>query len=694
MRSKILPFCIFLSFLPLSKAADVRVEIDPAKVSAWRVSPQIFGSYQEEHWGDISPGIFEQYIVNPSFESWYEPPGKGETGKAESKTRLVFTPLPVKGIAYPWEVLGESKTATFSFSKDCINSEQAQEIKVDGGTAGIRQTLALPDYRAKKYKLRIWVRAEGEVKVKAFFLDGMSGGRRLRESERTLTATSEWKPVTVTLDLGDELSRRHLDKFGIARLSLEVSGTGRVWFDQATLYPADAVSGLYNPETLRNLSQIRPVAIRWPGGNYTSGYHWRDGIGPVDKRPSRPNIAWGGTEPNHVGTDEWLRFCKGMKIEPVMGVGFGEITAGEAADWVEYCNGGADTPMGKLRAQNGHPAPYNVKYWGVGNEVYGSYQIGHADATTYARGLLKMIEAMKACDPSIIIIASANGVHNNERRQNPDWNDTVLKIAGHAINLMDAHYYVYGPKASQIQPDKIPIMQRGLLGASAKVEKYYKDLREVIARRQPGRDIGLVHYEWGVLPSARTGLDRSTFLNALATSSLFHAFIKNGDLVRGAMLHNFSFYVNPVKAHSEPPNPRTAVFQLYRNIAAGSRVVPVTTQGPVYKVSDGFVDIGRLENIPEIDALALLDDEGTLHVCLLNRSLSRPFTVEIKCAGMPAGNTSCTVQSFTSLAPAAVYKWNTAPVMQTSNADVSVTNGVAIFSIPAVSLHHVIIKTK
>jgi alpha-N-arabinofuranosidase len=681
--------------LRLCGAADVSIEINPEKAGAWTVSPQLFGSYQEEHWGDITPGIFEQYIVNPSFEPWRKHPDHATTEGIKSD--LVFTPKETPGLAYPWEKLGRSENDNFAFSENCINSKQSQQIKAGAGTgdttAGIRQTLALPDYRVKKYKLRAWLRAEGDVKIKTFFLDGLQGGRRIRKSENTLTAGAGWAPVTATLDLGGELSERHLARFGIARLAIEVTGTGSVWIDQLTLYPADAVEGKYNPETLALLAKVRPSAIRWPGGNFTSGYHWRDGIGPVDKRPTLPNRAWGGIEANHVGTDEWLQFCENMGIEPVMGVGFGEITDEEVADWVEYCNGATDTPMGKLRAQNGREKPYNVKCWGVGNEVYGSYQIGHADAKTYARGLLEMAEAMRARDPSIIIIASANGLHNANRRQNPDWNETVLKIAGGVIDLMDAHYYTYGPKSAR--PEEVPALRRCLLGTGVKAEKYYDTLRRQIAALAPGRDIGLVHYEWGVLPHAAAGMARSTFLNALASASQFHVFIKNGDFVRGAMMHNFSFYVNPIKGHSEPPNPRTAIFQLYREIATGARVVPAPATGPVYDVVEEFRDIGGLRKVPEVDTLALLGADGFLHLCVLNRNLSRAFTIDIRCDASKNKTDSWAVTSFTSDAPAGNYKWDTpAPVMQISRSQLDSRDGTASFAIPAASLHHIKIQTR
>ena len=149
--------------------------------------------------------------------------------------------------------------------------------------------------------------------------------------------------------------------------------------------------------------------------------------------------------------------------------------------------------MGALRASNGHPQPYNVRYWGVGNEVYGSYQIGYTDAVTYARGLIEMARAMRERDPSIRIVGVGLGVHNDYRRQKRDWNRTVLEIAGGSIDLLDAHYYVYGPDARLIAREAAEPVRRAMLGASARVAAYYGDLRKLLESR-PG--IGVVHYEW------------------------------------------------------------------------------------------------------------------------------------------------------------------------------------------------------
>jgi alpha-N-arabinofuranosidase len=635
-----------LALLAAAAEPDATVVIDLHRVSSWRIDPQLFGSFYEEHWGDVTPGVYEQYLVNPSFEPWYRAPG-------ENKTRVVFPVPAAEGVAYPWEPYPNTGAAVWSASGDRVNSEQSQRIDMRGGAAGgVTQRLALPDYRLTRFRLHFWARAEGSLTLRAVFLNGAAGAGVL--DVKPVRVTTEWAAYGLELDLGGRLQERHLNRFGVARLGLLASGDGSLFLDQATLFPTDCVDRVYNPETLENVRKFGPTAIRWPGGNYTSGYHWMDGIGEIGRRPTRPNRAWGGSEPNHVGTDEWLRFCERAGLEPVMGVGFGEITAEEAAGWVEYCNGPVSTKMGALRAANGHPEPYRVRYWGVGNEVYGGYQIGHTDAATYARALREMARVMRARDPSIRIVAVGLGVHNDYRRQARDWNRTVLDIAGDAIDLLDVHYYVYGPDASRIAAAGRAPVERAMFGASGRLAAYYGELRKLLAVR-PG--IGVVHYEWGVLPRAATlGMSRQSFLNALCTAEQYHTFFRNGDLLRGAMLHNFSYYVNPVAGHSEPPNPRSYLSQLYRTFA-GSHVVETHYDGPVDSVAADYPEIGPLQDVPEIDSIAVQGEDGTLRISLLNRNPDRDFEVLLSIPELKRKERTVEIQRFESSAPSQLLTW-------------------------------------
>lgn len=178
--------------------------------------------------------------------------------------------------------------------------------------------------------------------------------------------------------------------------------------------------------------------IRWPGGNFVSGYHWEDGIGPADKRPKRKDLAWGDVEPNTVGTDEWLRFSKAAGAEPYICVNMGTGSLDEARNWVEYCNAKPGLYYSDLRAKNGHPEPYNVKYWGLGNEMDGEWQMGHKNAEDYSKFALEAAKLMKWSDDSIKLIASGS---SNYVRDWAEWNRTVLNKLHGYIDYISLHHY-------------------------------------------------------------------------------------------------------------------------------------------------------------------------------------------------------------------------------------------------------------
>ncbi len=181
---------------------------------------------------------------------------------------------------------------------------------------------------------------------------------------------------------------------------------------------------------------LRPSFIRWPGGNVAQDYHWQWGVGPRDERPTWINLSWRNEpEPSDFGTDEFVQFARNVGAEPSITVnveGRG-ATVDEAAAWVEYCNGPATSTNGARRARNGHPEPYRVKYWEVGNEIWGDWVRGHSDAETYARNFTRYAAAMRAVDPSIQLIA----VGDNDMA----WNDTVLRVARERLDYLAIHHY-------------------------------------------------------------------------------------------------------------------------------------------------------------------------------------------------------------------------------------------------------------
>ena len=169
--------------------------------------------------------------------------------------------------------------------------------------------------------------------------------------------------------------------------------------------PADNTQG-FRAEVIAALKQLRSGVYRFPGGNFVSAHEWRDAIGDPDKRPPIMDPVWNAVQPNDVGTDEFMTLCRLLDVEPYITVNAGFGDAWSAAQYVEYANGAATTPMGRLRAANGHPQPYGVKFWGIGNEMWGDWQFGVMPLEQFEIKHNLFAKAMRRVDPSIKLLAS------------------------------------------------------------------------------------------------------------------------------------------------------------------------------------------------------------------------------------------------------------------------------------------------
>ncbi|HEU5401252.1 MAG TPA: alpha-N-arabinofuranosidase, partial [Terriglobales bacterium] len=199
---------------------------------------------------------------------------------------------------------------------------------------------------------------------------------------------------------------------GDASFQIVGRGSGSFHIGAVSLMPADNIHG-FRPDTIALLHQIKSGFWRF-GGNYTSNYSWYDAVGDRDRRPSDWDYAWNQMQTNDIGPDEFAEFCKLIGVEPYISVNAGLGDAHSAAQEVEYMNGAVSTPMGALRAKNGHPAPYRVRYWNIGNEPWGSWQIGRTDLKYFMLKHNDFAKAMRKVDPSIILIASGEMLEDGQ----------------------------------------------------------------------------------------------------------------------------------------------------------------------------------------------------------------------------------------------------------------------------------------
>lgn len=295
----------------------------------------------------------------------------------------------------------------------------------------------------------------------------------------------------------------------------------------------------YRRDVLSALKNLHMPVLRWPGGNFVSGYHWLDGVGEREKRPRRIELAWHAEESNRFGTDEFIAYCRMLDTEPYICVNMGSGTLDEAQAWVEYCNGTTNTYWANLRRQHGHEEPYGVKYWGLGNEMYGAWQIGALpNPEDYAKKAREYAKVMKWTDPSIQLVSCGSfGLD--------EWDRVVLEQLAPYIDFHSIHIYTGSENyyTHVLSP--------------ARAERAIRNCRALIDnvryRQRIKHPISLVYDEWNVWFRAMdNGLEEQyTLADALVIASYLNVFVRQCRTVTMANLAQMVNVIAPVFTNQE-----------------------------------------------------------------------------------------------------------------------------------------------
>jgi len=367
-----------------------------------------------------------------------------------------------------WRPIGPDEFVVMDRQRAFVG-EHAPVVKLESDTPhGIVQA-GLTLRKDRSYTGRIILAGDAEAKVEISLIWGSDPGDRQTIPVTSLSSEYTKFPLKFT-SASDTNDGR-----------LEIIGTGRGSFciGAVSLMPADNING-FRADMIKLLKELNSGIYRWPGGNFVSGYEWRDGIGNRDKRPPRYDFAWNTVEYNDVGTDEFMTLCSLLGIDPYICVNAGFGDAYSAAQWVEYCNGSVDTPMGKLRATNGHPEPYNVKWWGIGNEMYGQWQLGHMYIDHFCLKHNMFAKTMRQVDSSIEIVASGATVFEtsttarHHRKPLPaklpyeygtpqDWSGKLLERSSDYFEYLAEHLYPVTNSAFDVNEQKFVRTQDPLI---------------------------------------------------------------------------------------------------------------------------------------------------------------------------------------------------------------------------------------
>ena len=406
--------------------------------------------------------------------------------------------------------------------------------------------------------------------------------------------------------------------------------------------------GLYDPDSIHAdgdgiradvadaLRRLDVPVVRYPGGNFVSGYHWMDGVGPQQDRPTLRELAWQSIEPNSFGTDEFISLSDKLGWTPMMSVNLGTGTPEEARNWVEYCNSPAGTRYADMRVANGNTEPFNVPLWCLGNEMDGPWQLGHVPAEQYAIRAQQAAKMMKDVDPSIELVVC--GTCMVDLPTYVEWDRQVLDHIGGLADYISLHRYVDNHADDTAE----------FLGVTNAIDHQIEEMDAVCrfaqAKRYRGRVVPtdrqrrafLCFDEWNVWYKADNLNGAGAFApplieerynleDALVVAGFFHSFLRRADVVKIANIAQLVNVIAPIQTRGDDLLIQS-IFYVFEMFSKRGRGLSLQTSitGPTYSA-------GKYGEVRTVDLTALVDGDE-LHVFATNRSLDTSAPLEIALA--------------------------------------------------------------
>lgn len=507
------------------------------------ISKYIYGQFIEHLGRCVYGGIWAEMLEDRKFYFAIKPKYNPyrSTGQVPKDS-----PYAVVG-ASPWQIIGEADTVTMV--KGSFVGEHTPMI-ANGG--GIRQS-DLGLLKDRKYVGYIYLKAR-ETRANVTISLVWGDDENDRDSVQLSAGDKEYSKYPFVFIAGADTDK--------GRLEIKVT-EGDCLVGTVSLMPADNVEGL-RADTLGLLKELNATMYRWPGGNFVSGYDWRDGIGERDRRPPRKNPAWTGVEHNDFGFHEFIRFCRILGAEPLVTVNTGFGDAYSAAAQVEYANGSTDTLMGALRAKNGDEEPFGVKYWCVGNEMWGDWQLGYMKLEHYVLKHNWIEQKMREADPDIVAIASGNS---------GSWSEGLLKNCADHIDMIAEHFYCG-------EQEKLAAHTVQIASEIKNKARFQEGLNKNLASLK-NKDMKIAMTEWNYWYGPHLYGELGTryyFKDAMGIGRGLHEYYRNTDMI---FLATYAQTVNVIGAIKTS---RTAaqlaatgvVLKLYRNEFG---TIPVKTSG-------------------------------------------------------------------------------------------------------------------
>ena len=622
----VLPLCLgFTTVKAQARAAKTAtrqvasIEVDAAK-STGKVSPYVFGQNIEHEHGTISGG--EQNFGNAhglhSGGLWAEMlrDRKFEEGDLDGNG-VASAWVPEERITnHYWELIeGRGKNDRYWIDHREYyggGASQAIEVYGDGSSHASIYQVGLHFTKGRNYTFYVYLKRRGGGSAWVEF-ENLRGPTYARQEFPQVS--EDWQRYTADFTAPEDTDS--------GRVRIGVQGRGIFWIDSASLMPADNYHGMRR-DVIEALKPLAVPLIRYPGGCFSDIYHWKDGIGPRDRRPERWSSMWHEWEPNDFGIDEFMDFAQQLGAEAHITTNYLSGTAEEAGEWVEYANGSAESPFGSLRAGNGHAAPYGIKFWAVGNEAQdlcSDEYIGINKIENYLQRFQEYKAAIQKADPSARVMAV--GAPPGPLR----WNRDMFGLM--PVDLLAASIYTGEGERRDDYDTKIMDLNHFYRHVVAEPLDFDRDLAEIISSigdRFPSDRPLVAVTEFQAWWLTEKVDEDFRLCNALYLAGVFHALMRRAQQV---LIGEIESLINvqgivEVSQTSVKLTPEYFACLLYRH-HTGSSVLATSTQSP------RLVFDARL---PSLDSLATLSVDGrTLYLAVINRSEDQDLSAAIRIEG-------------------------------------------------------------
>jgi alpha-L-arabinofuranosidase len=558
----------------------VSAVIDAGKTFA-PINPNLYGMFIEHAGGLVYRAMWAELIDDRKF---YNPITAQVPDPAEPRARRGG---PFGGPPRRWTPVGLADSITMDAQHAYVGDHSPAIALSSTEPRGIRQT-GLTFLRDKSYVGRIFLAGDPGAQVSVSLVWG--GGATDRETLAIGKLTSAYAKFPLAFHCPVDSDD--------GQIEITATGSGALRIGAVSLMPADNVQG-WRREVIDVLKSLRSGVYRWPGGNFVSAHDWRDAIGDPDQRAPIWDPVWSAVQSNDVGTDEFMTLCRLTDVEPYITVNSGFGDARSAAEYVEYANSPATTPWGAKRAANGHPEPYHVKFWNIGNEMWGDWQYGYMPLAQYAVKHNLFAKAMRKVDPTIILIASGampdtmTGSKQSlklgdklipEYLGPADWTGALFLKCLDNMDMISEHYYNYDThfdlaRAAQVPNDPneplVDWMRRPANHIRIKYEEYQEYLSRIPALRKKPVPIALDEYAY-----ARGG----NYKVVPAYAWNFHEMFRHSDLYQLATLTFITGTYSAARGQAVL-NTTGMLFKLYRD-RFGSIPVDVAGNSPQPQPTD------------------------------------------------------------------------------------------------------------